>query len=256
MPRESLSIARFTFIEALRNRLFWLVFVVLLAALGLTEFIGAIAITESIPIRAAFLGALLRFSAVFIVGLFVIASGVREFNEKGLELVLSLPLPRAGYYLGKLAGFSLFALLTALLCAAPLLFYAPAGQVLLWGVSLSCELLIVTAFSLLCLLTFRQVTLALSAVIGFYVLARSLAAIQLIGGGSLADAGSLAQQVINTTLAVIAFALPGLDRFTSSAWLVYHTGDWSSLAYVLGQTLVYLPLLAGAGLFDLYRREF
>ena len=78
----------------------------------------------------------------------------------------------------------------------------------------------------------------------------------LFGGGSLVEGGSLAFQAINTALDIIAFALPGLDRFTSGDWLVYHTGDWSSLAYVAGQTLVYLSLLAGAGLFDLYRKEF
>ena len=54
----------------------------------------------------------------------------------------------------------------------------------------------------------------------------------------------------------LAFVLPGLERFTASEWLVYHTGGWHDLTFIAGQTVVYLLLLSGAALFDLYRRSF
>ena len=122
------AIARYTFIEALRNRLLWLIIVALVILFGLAEFAGALAITESREIQATLLGALLRLFTVFVVSLFVVTSMVREFNDKGLELVLSLPIPRATYYFGKLAGYSLFALLTAALFSLPLFFLAPPAQ--------------------------------------------------------------------------------------------------------------------------------
>ena len=60
-----LTIASFTLLEALRSRLLWLVFAVLLAAFGLAEFIGSIALTESLALKSGMLGAGLRlFSAV------------------------------------------------------------------------------------------------------------------------------------------------------------------------------------------------
>ncbi len=249
-------IARSTFLEALRNRLVWLLIIVLIAAVSLAGFIGALAITESDQVQAAFVGALLRVSAVIVVSLFVISSGVRELNDKGTEFVLALAIPRASYYFGKLLGYSSFAFLTAGLLAVGLILYVPMVQVFYWAVSMSCELLIVTAFSLLCLVTFRQVTVALSAVVAFYVLSRTVATIQLIGGGPLVDSGSLSQQVMNTLVTAIAFVLPSLDRFTLSEWLVYHTGTWQELTFIVGQTAVYLVLLSGAALFDLYRRSF
>ena len=46
-----------------------------------------------------------------------------------------------------------------------------------------------------------------------------------------------------------------LDRFTRSDWLVHGAVAWSDLAPVLGQSVVYVTLLATAGLFDLYRRS-
>ena len=249
------AIAAYTFLEAVRNRLLWLVIGFMVVAFSLAEFLGEVAITETIQFQSAFLGATLRGFAVFMVSLFVITSMVREFNDKGLELVLSLPIPRASYFLGKLAGFSLLAALTSLLCSLCLLLYAPVSQVALWGVSLTLELLIVTAFSLLCLFTFSHVTLALSVLMGFYLLSRTIGAIQLMGTGPLADTSSLSQQVINVFLDSLAFVLPELHNFTVSQWLVYHTGGWPALVPLAGQSLIYVGLISGAALFDLYRKN-
>ncbi len=255
MARQVLSIASFTVLEALRNRLLWLVLAIVLGALGLAQFAGALAVTETAQIQSALLGAFLRLAAVFVVTLFVITSLVRESNDKVLELLLSLPLPRAAYYLGKLAGFSLFALVVALAFGVVLLVYVQPGQVLIWTISLAAELLIMAALSLLCLFTFNQVIVALSVVSAFYLLARSIGAIQLMEHGSLVDPNSVYQRTVNAIIDAIAYLLPDLYRFTSSDWLVYHTGTWHSLGPVLLQTAVYLPLLAGAALFDLYRKN-
>jgi ABC-type transport system involved in multi-copper enzyme maturation permease subunit len=256
MAAHILTIARLTWLEAFRNRLLWLVLAALLIAFGLAEFLGSLAITESVQMRAVLLAALLRVFAVVVVSLFVISSGVRELDEKATDLLLSLPVSRASYYFGKLLGFSGLALLMALLCAVAAALYAPPGQAALWAMSLGCELLIVVAFSLLCMFTFHQVTVAVSVVLGFYVLSRSMAAIQLVGSGPFADSGGLSQRVMTTVIDAIAYVLPSLDRFTPSEWLAYHTGQWHELLHVAGQTGVYLMLLAGAGLFDLYRKSF
>lgn len=250
-----LAIALYALLEAVRTRLAWLVVGFLAVGFSLAEFLGEVAITESVEFQGAFLGAVLRIFAVFMVSLFVITSLVREWNDKGLELVLSLPIPRASYFFGKLLGFSLLAGATAAVCAAGLLLYAPPVQVALWAVSLTCELLIVIAFSLLCLFTFTHVTLALSVVMGFYVLARSIDAIELISQTPLAHSSTLSQAVIGRFVDGLAFLLPELHSFTPSEWLVYRDGDWSSLGPIAGQSVVYLALLSGAALFDLYRKN-
>ncbi len=255
--RESkiFTIARYTFLEAMRNRLVWLIVAFIVIGFGLSQFIAEIAVAESAAFQSSFLAAMLRFFAVFTIALFVITSMVREFDEKGLELVLSLPIPRYQYLLGKLLGFSLLALMTAVLCGLVLLVHAPPGQVALWVFSLSCELLIMTALSLLCLFTLSQVTLALSAVMAFYLLSRSIDAMQLMAHNPIVDSDSLSQRVIEGFVDSVAFLLPDLARFTSSEWLVYHTGSWQQMAPILVQSVVYMVLLAGAALFDLYRKN-
>ena len=50
-------------------------------------------------------------------------------------------------------------------------------------------------------------------------------------------------------------AAPATLRFTSSDWLVYHTGSWQQMAPIAAQSVIYLLLLAGAALFDLYRKN-
>ena len=255
--RESkiLTIAYYTFLEATRNRLVWLVVAFVVIGFGLAQFVSEIAITESASFQSSLLAAMLRFFAVFTIALFVITSMVREFDDKGLELVLSLPIPRYHYFLGKLLGFSALAVMTAVLCGATLLVHVPAGQVALWVISLSCELLIVTALSLLCLFTFSQVTLALCAVMAFYLLSRSIEAIQLMARNPIVSSDTWSQRLIEHFIDGIAYLLPDLARFTSSEWLVYHTGGPEDLVPIAMQCLVYLALLSGAALFDLYRKN-
>ncbi|GAO35895.1 hypothetical protein SCT_1291 [Sulfuricella sp. T08] len=255
MLRQARTIAFYTLLEALRNRLMWLVGLVAITSIAISGFLHEIAITESGQIQVALLAAFLRFSAVFLLATFVVTSMVREFNDKGLELLLALPLPRAGYLLGKLAGFATLALMPALLFGLLTVFFTPLAQTALWTLSLICELWIVAAFSLLCVLTFNQIMAALSASMAFYLLARSIAALQLIGQGPLSE-HTLSQQVINFVINVIAMLLPHLDAFTRTEWLVYHTGNLADLLPLLAQTAVYLALLTGAALFDLYRKNF
>jgi ABC-type transport system involved in multi-copper enzyme maturation permease subunit len=254
MLKQIRTIAFYTLLEALRNRLIWLIVVVALSGVGISGFLNELVLTESREIQLTLLAAFLRFAAVFLIATFVVTSMVRELNDKGLDLLLALPLPRAGYLFGKLAGFAVLALVPSLLFGLLTALLAPLEQSLLWTLSLIFECWIVAAFSMLCVLTFNQIMAALSAVMGFYLLARSVAALQLIGSAPLAE-DTLSQQVINFFIKAISTLLPHLDTFSRTEWLVYHTGSWSALAPLLAQSGIYLTLLLGAALFDLYRKN-
>ena len=256
MLQHILPIARYTLLEGLRNRLLWLALILVAAGLAFTQFLQQVAITESSQIQAALLAALLRFGSVFMLASFVVTSMVREFNDKVMELILSRPLHRSSYFFGKLAGYAAIALALALLSSVPLALFVPAPQVALWGLSLACELLIVTAFSLFCVLSLTQVISALAAVAGFYLLSRSISALQIMGGNPLSDVFTLGQQLVNFAIDAIAFLLPGLDRMTQTGWLIYSAPTQAEIMAVLAQTAVYVLLLCGAALFDLQRKNF
>jgi len=248
------SLAKLTLLEAVRNRLLWLAVAVVVIAFGLAQFLGQVGITETREIQIALLAALLRVAAVFIVAAFVITSMVRESSDKVTELLLSLPTPRAAYLLGKFAGYASVAAILALVCAMPLVPFAKPIGLALWTASLVCELLIVTAMSLFCILSLAQVVTASAAVAGFYLLSRSIAAMQIIAGASLHEQ-TFTDQIVGTVVALIALLLPSLDSMTQTTWLL-GGADGNVAVSVFGQTAIYLVLICSAALFDLYRKNF
>ena len=250
------TIARYTLLEALRTRLPALVLTTLLALLAASFFIESISVTEGARFQAGFYAAGMRLACVFIATLYVLVSVTREFDDKGLDVLLALDLPRAHYVLGKLAGFLAIALLIALVASLPLAWLAAPQAAMQWLVSLGLELAIVVALALFCILTFSQLTPAASFVLAFYLLARSLTAIRLMGAHPLAGADTLSHQVIQYLVEILALVLPSFDAWTQTAWLVNEPASWSALLQLAGQSALYVALLAAAAMFDFYRKNF
>lgn len=256
MRHTILTLARFTLLEAHRARLWAPALAVLALASGAAWLLGELAITETRAIQAALAGSLLRIAAVFLLATFIAAAQSRETADKVTEMLLALPAPRAAYYLGKLLGFVGLACLLALFFGAAALALSDTPAALAWTASLAFELSIVAAATLFFASAFTSVPAALAAVAGFYVLARAMAAFRLISAGALLDDGSAAREAVRIALDLIAFALPRLDLYTQSAWLAVKPPDFGPLLSVGWQALVYVGLLAAAGLIDLYRRNF
>ncbi|MGK5078939.1 ABC transporter permease subunit [Janthinobacterium sp. HLX7-2] len=247
-------IARYTVLEALRSRLLWLFVLAACGAAGLASFLQQLALTESGAVQAALLAAMLRLASVFLLVTFIVTSMAREAADKGLELLLALPMPRAAYLLGKLLGYGALAGVPAVLFGLLMALFAAPAQSALWALSLLGELWIVATFSLLCVASLQQALPALAAASGFYVLARMVGSLQLLAHSSLAGQ-SWPQQAMTGAIDLLALLLPRLDAFTRTEWLLYATGNWQALAGVAAQTAIYVALLASCALCDFYRRN-
>ena len=247
-------LARLVLAEARRGGLPWLALAAIVLAFVLAAFLSQVALTESLALQAALMAALLRACAVFLVAVQVSTSVMREVNDKGLELMLSLPLSRASHYLGRLAGFALMAAALALVFALPLLVWATPAAVALWAISLALEGALVAAAALFFAMTLAQPVPAIAATAGLYLLARSMAAIQAIAAGPLVDP-SLANQAARFSVEAVALLLPRLDAVTRTDWLLYGAPDAAAFFAAMAMLGVYGVLLAAAGLFDFYRRS-
>jgi ABC-type transport system involved in multi-copper enzyme maturation permease subunit len=256
MDSRIAAIARYTLLEALRTRLAALVFVTLLVMLAASFFVETISITEGARFQAGFYAAGMRIASVFIAAVTVLVSITREFNDKGLDVLLALDLPRSHYILGKLAGFLALSILIAAAAALPLAWLAPGSAALQWAISLAAELAIVTAFALFCVITFNQLTPAASFVLAFYVLGRALTAIRLISAHPLSGADTLSHQAIQLVVDGLALVVPALDQWTRTEWLVNQQAGWSALLELAGLSALYVALLAAATMFDFYRKNF
>jgi ABC-type transport system involved in multi-copper enzyme maturation permease subunit len=249
------AVIRLTFLEAVRVRLFWVVAFAMAAALGLERFLGHVALIEADAIEASVAAAVLRLAAAFIVMVFVITSMVREAADKVTELLLSQPVSRGAYYGSKLAGYVLVAVVVGICFAVPLSFALPGVGLASWAVSLIMELCIVAAASLFCVLSVTQVAPALAAAAGFYLLARSMATLELMAQAAGSPSSpTLADRTLNGLVELIALLLPSLDRMASGAWFTQPPA-LAQLGALALQTAVYVALLAAASLFDLYRKN-
>jgi hypothetical protein len=245
--------ARLALVEAWRGGLPWIVLASVALALGLGAYLGQLALTEGRLLQTAVVAAVLRVCAAFIVAAQVVASVQREIAAKGLELMLSLPLTRPAQYVGRLAGFAACGVLLACVFALPLALWAPPLALAGWTLSLVCELVLVAAAALFFGMSLRQPVSALAATAGFYLLARSVNAMQAIAVGPLVDE-TLAHQIARRAIDGVALAMPALDGATRTEWLLYGIGDWRAYVLALGGMLVYAVLLAAAGVFDFARR--
>ncbi len=256
MQHKVLTIGWFTFLEASRTKVVWLMVAVVFASFFAGLFFSNTAITETRQIQVAVTNSAIRLGIVLLATLFVVATVSREREERGLEWLLSMPVCRIDYYLGKLAGFSAAALVATLMSCVPLAPYVPIHNLLYWAFSFYCELLIVVSFALFCALGVRYVAYSVFITMAFYVLSRSMAAISLLAENPILPNRTWTGELTTTVVEAISHILPSLNRFSETAWLIYDTPARDALVAVVVQTFVYLLLLAGASLFDLYRKEF
>lgn len=253
--RALLTISRFVALEARRTGMLWLFAGAAAAGLGLTSFLSQLALTEGGALQAGVLAALFRVCAVFLTATFVITSMVRESNDKGVELLLSMPISRTAYYLGKLLGFAACGCALAAAFSLLILAWSPPLAVGAWFVSLALETALMAAVSLFFVVTLAQVVPALAASASLYLLSRVIGAIQAVSSGPLLDDRAYLQKAAAWSIDAVALILPPLDRATQTVWLIYGAPAAMEFLSIAGALLTYGLLIAAAGLFDFHRRN-
>ncbi|MBF0152817.1 MAG: ABC transporter permease [Magnetococcales bacterium] len=249
-------IAACTLREVMRDRWVWTAALMIGAGWVLALFFGELLLTGTEGSQAAILGFFFRLGCVFQMATLVTFAVARELQNRGFDLILALPFPRAVVFMGRFLGFAMVAVLLALVCGLALLPLVPAGQAVLWSMALGCELLLMAGVSLVLTLTLRQAPLAMTLTAGFYLLARSMGTLLLIARQTSEMNPHWSSIGAKIVVTCIAGVLPGLDHFTASEWLVYQTGSFTALLPILEETGIYLLLLIATGLVDLYGKDF
>lgn len=250
------AIAAFGWIEARRTRLAWIVLGTAAILLMASLFARSLALIESARIQVSFLAPALRIGAVLLVTLHTIGSLLREQQDKGMELLLSVDLTRAEYLAGKLLGYMGVAAGICLFIWVPLPFVAPTGRSIAWLTSLILESWIVVAASVFCAVTLSHLTVGTVFVMSLYLLGRAMSAIVLIATASpFADAG-WTHRLIEMAVKAAALGLPALDTFTRTSWLVASPPETGEILLLALQAFVFVGLLGAATAFDLYRKNF
>jgi hypothetical protein len=254
--RRVVAVASLVWVEARRTRLPWIAVGLALALAAISVFARSLALTESARLQLAFLAPLVRVTTVVVVCLHVLGSTLREAQDGNTAYLLATDLPRTEYLLGKALGHLGAAGLMAGLLGLPLLLFAPPPGAVAWLASLMLEAGIVVAAALFCALTLRQLMLGAAFVMGLYLLARAMAAIRLIAAASPFAGPGSTHELLSPVLSAVALLLPGLDRFTQTAWLLGAMPDAAALLRIGLEAVIYVMLLLAAAMVDFHRRNF
>lgn len=243
---------------ALRDRLVLVLGLLLAAAAGFAWLFGLAAALEQREMAAAVAGGTLRPLVVFGLVLYVVFRIRRGVEGGELEWTLTRPLPRHTYVLAHLSavaglglGFVVIAALAVLVTADP-----PLIGLAWWTASLFLESILMAAVALFFALALPSAAGGVLATLGFYVLTRFLG---VLLGIAAAEPTSLLSLAAGRAMQVVALALPRLDLFGPSVWLVHGpTGAdaEAGLGLLAAQSLIYTVLVTAAAVIDLNRREF
>ena len=250
------AIAGMAWLEARRTRLPWLVLGLATAALLASVFARSLTITEGARVQTAFLAAGCRFAAIFAIGLHVLASQLREGQDRVTELLLSLDLNRIEYLAGRALGHMGVAAAIAVVFWLPLAWIAPTGPGLAWLASLVLEAWVVVAAALFAATSMTQLMPAATFVFALYLLARSVSTIVLVATATPFVESGWSHELLVGVLRGLALVLPDLARFTQADWLLGHPPTAGLVAALAAQALLYVALLLAAAAIDLYRKNY
>lgn len=250
-----LTLMRYMLATALRDRLFLGLLVMLALAGGLSVFVGGSAIVEQQQMVAAYMGAMSRAILVAGVILFVSFHIHRALENGEIALILSRPISRPAFVLAY--GASLMAVASLCAVAAALLVAMgarpPAAGFFLWAASLLLEVNLIAVVAMFFVLILGNAVSGALACSGFYVLGRMSG---LLGGlARQGENSTLADQLLGRGFEAVSLIIPRLDFFARSEWLVYGAGDADIPIYAALQSLVFIPLVLAAAMFDFSRKR-
>jgi ABC-type Na+ efflux pump permease subunit len=250
------SIVRFTVLEAWRSRWFALCTAGVVLVATLVAFVGAMAITQRTEVMLSTAAIASRLVCMALVILMTVSATVRETQDRIFLIVLSSPIPRHGWIAARAAGLALVAAATACVLSIPLWGLNPGWGVAAWTTSLIFEAMLASLLSLTIALAIRQIAAAVLASALFYLAARVIGIVQMLNDRAPLDTQA-SQALVSGFLEVLALALPRLDLFTMSAWVVPGgpAVGVGGVAILAGQAMLYSGLLIAAASFDLTRRD-
>jgi hypothetical protein len=252
------SVLKYILLTAARDRLYMGLFVILVAAFGISAVLGYTSMVEESKASIVFIAGSSRL--IFVVGmiLFTCFHIRKSFDNKEIEFILSKCVSRYNLILTYFVGFVLVALFILIpISLALLLAKANVVGLIVWTISMLFEIFIVISFAILTSLILKSAVASILATLGFYILARMMAFFVLMIDipDALIDFNTL-NNISKSALKILSLAFPRLDMFTKSEWLIYGVSDYKLVVIIVIQSLIYIPLMTFMSFFDFGKKQF
>lgn len=204
-------IARGTWRQFVRDKIFYLAFFVAALLVGFSYLLATLTIVESRKILLDFGFAALSMAGFCIALYLGVAAVAREIESRTIYTIVSKPISRSTYLLGKFFGAAaVLGAAQAILSAALILILkasgesAPAGFFACSGL-IFLENLVVLSFAILVSIPFSSV-MATGLTVAFFLIGRSSASIEMMAGKA-EDPG------LRLFARGLYYAFPNLERF-------------------------------------------
>jgi len=229
MRRRLLSIAANTFRETVRNKILYVILAFALIVIGLTWFLADLSMGELSRIVADVGLASIHLFGVTIAVFLGITLVSQEMERKTIYIVLSKPVPRWEFVLGKAAGLCATILLTTSVMAVTLfaVYAANSGKaepgILVASAGVYLELVLLVCLATL-FSTFTTPTLSAMFTLALFTIGHLSHTLFVLGGRAKSVAA-------RATASALFYLLPNLEIFNWKNGVVY--GEVRSPAILL-----------------------
>lgn len=252
------AILKYILLTAARDWLFIGLFISVMACAGISFFLGSTALSEQNMMQLAFISGATRLILVIGMILFICFHIRRSFENREIEFIISRPISRSTFLFAYFFSFLVLSLLLLLPIVALIyiLFRPDFVGVLGWGLSVFCELVLLSTFSILASLILKSAVSAVLGCFGFYIISRIMG----YAVSTIIIPAQLNNVNFNVSLEIILKALssllPRLDQFAQSKWLVYGSMDISDVSFFVIQSVIYVSLILFMSIHDFSKKQF
>ncbi len=249
-----LSIALNTFRENLRDKLLYNLLVFALLMIGSSLLLMRLTLGEFHRLLLDVgLGSINIFGV--LIAIFVgIGLVNKEIEKKTIYTIVSKPVARYQFLVGKYLGLTITLFVNTLIMAGGLLLVLVAQEVPIDGMLFKAlglifiEFMVITAVALLCS-TFTSATLSAIFTLAAYVIGHLTADLKTFG----AKMGEGGQMLLNG----LYYVLPNLERFNLKGHVIHHLEvSGSDLLLIVAYGLIYVTFLLVSASIIFQRRDF
>jgi len=255
MGNRIFSIAANTFRETIRNKILYAILAFALFVIGLSYFLADLSVGELTRIIVDVGLACIHIFGVIISVFIGITLVSNEVERKTVYLILSRPVPRWEFVIGKAMGLSgTLALVTLVMAATLFLVHAGYGGAPETGIFLASAGIYMELILLVCLASLFSTftTPVLSAIFTL-----SMFLIGHISNSLLVFGGRSSSGTMRFAASLLFYLLPNLENFNWKNEIVYGAGpSFSALAYPAGYLLAYGAAVLFLACLLFYRKDF
>lgn len=253
------TLFKFILLTGLRDKLYLSILIILAGVFGLSNLVGFSALSEEAKMQLVYFSFLSRLVIVCGMVLFICFYINKSFEHKEIDFILAKPISRNTLILSYWMSFTLISLILIIPTLIVISFFTKQNIIglLWWSISVILELMIVSTFAIVSSLILKSAVVSVLATTSFYFIGRMMGFfVYSINLPNNVEAVKNWQTLSEILLKIISSIFPRLDLFGKSEWLTYGISNYNDIYIVLGQSLIYIPLMLFVAFYDFGRKQF